>query len=58
MKRYGLRSTHNHDYSDKVLSRKGAAPATGRDTLIKLQGRVARKLDTQDSENRPAGLTT
>ena len=58
MKRYGLRSTHTHDYFDKVLSRKGAAPATGRDTLIKLQGRVARKLDTQDSENRPAGLTT
>ena len=50
--------TDNHDYFDKVLSRKGAAPATGRDTLIKLQGRVARKLDTQDSENRPAGLTT
>ena len=40
----------------KVLSREGAAPATGRDTLIKLQGRVARKLDTHDSENRPAGL--
>ena len=59
MKRYGLRSTgetDNHDYSDKDLSRKGAAPATGRDTLIKLQGRVARKLDTPDSENRPAGL--
>ena len=45
-----------HDYFDKVLSRKGAAPATGRDTLIKLQGRVARKLDTHDSENRLAGL--
>ena len=61
MKRYGLRSTGEtdiHDYFDKDLSRKGAAPATGRDTLIKLQGRVARKLDTQDSENRPAGLTT
>ena len=58
MKRYGLRSTHTHDYFDKDLSRKGAAPAAGRDTLIKLQGRVARKLDTQDSENRPAGLTT
>ena len=59
MKRYGLRSTgetDTHDYIDKVLSRKGAAPATGRDTLIKLQGRVARKLDTHDSENRPAGL--
>ena len=41
MKRYGLRSTgetDTHDYFDKVLSRKGAAPATGRDTLIKLQG--------------------
>ena len=61
VKRYGLRSTgetDTHDYFDKVLSRKGAAPATGRDTLIKLQGRVARKLDTQDSENRPAGLPT
>ena len=45
-----------HDYFDKDLSRKGAAPATGRDTLIKLQGRVARKLDTHDSENRLAGL--
>ena len=48
MKRYGLRSTgetDTHDYYDKDLSRKGAAPATGRDTLIKLQGRVARKLD-------------
>ena len=45
-----------HDYFDKVLSRKGAAPATGRDTLIKLQGRVARKLDTHDSENMLAGL--
>ena len=59
MKRYGLRSTgetDTHDYLDNVLSRKGAAPATGRDTLIKLQGRVARKLDTHDSENRPAGL--
>ena len=56
MKRYGLRSTHTNDYFDKVLSRKGAAPATGRDTLIKLQGRVARKLDTHDSENRLAGL--
>ena len=59
MKRYGLRSTgetDTHDYFDKVLSRKGAAPATGRDTLIKLQGRVARKLDTHDSENRLAGL--
>ena len=59
MKRYGLRSTGEtdiHDYFDKDLSRKGAAPATGRDTLIKLQGRVARKLDTHDSENRLAGL--
>ena len=59
VKRYGLRSTgetDTHDYFDKVLSRKGAAPATGRDTLIKLQGRVARKLDTHDPENRPAGL--
>ena len=59
MKRYGLRSTgetDTHDYFDKVLSRKGAAPATGRDTLIKLQGRVARKLDTHASENRLAGL--
>ena len=59
MKRYGLRSTGEtdiHDYFDKVLSRKGAAPATGRDTLIKLQGRVARKLDTHASENRLAGL--
>ena len=59
MKRYGLRSTgetDTHDYFDKVLSRKGAAPATGRDTLIQLQGRVARKLDTHDSENRLAGL--
>ena len=59
VKRYGLRSTgetDTHDYFDNVLSRKGAAPATGRDTLIKLQGRVARKLDTQDSENRLAGL--
>ena len=56
VKRYGLRSTHNHDYFDKDLSRKGAAPATGRDTLIKLQGRVARKLDTHASENRLAGL--
>ena len=61
MKRYGLRSTGEtdiHDYFDKVLSRKGAAPATGRDTLIKLQGRVARKLDTHASENRLAGLPT
>ena len=56
MKRYGPRLPIKHDYFDKVLSRKGAAPATGRDTLIKLQGPVARKLDTQDSENRPAGL--
>ena len=59
VKRYGLRSTgetDTHDYFDKVLSRKGAAPATGRDTLIKLQGRVARKLDTHASENRLAGL--
>ena len=59
MKRYGLRSTgetDTDDYFDNVLSRKGAAPATGRDTLIKLQGRVARKLDTHDSENRLAGL--
>ena len=57
-KRYGLRSTHTsrRDYFDKDLSRKGAAPATGRDTLIKLQGRVARKLDTHASENRLAGL--
>ena len=33
----GLRSTgetDTHDYYDKDLSRKGAAPATGRDTLI------------------------
>ena len=58
VKRYGPRLPIKHDYFDKVLSRKGAAPATGRDTLIKLQGRVARKLDTQDSENRPAGLPT
>ena len=61
MKRYGLRSTgetDTHDYYDKALSRKGAAPATGRDTLIKLQGRAARKLDTHDSENRLAGLPT
>ena len=61
MKRYGLRSTgetDTHDYFDKDLSRKGAAPATGRDTLIKLQGRVARKLDTHASENRLAGLPT
>ena len=29
---------------------------TWRHTLIKLQGRVARKLDTHDSENRLAGL--
>ena len=49
MKRYGPRLPIKHDYFDKDLSRKGAAPATGRDTLIKLQGRVARKLDTQDS---------
>ena len=42
VKRYGLRSTgetDTHDYYDKDLSRKGAAPATGRDTLIELQGR-------------------
>ena len=59
MKRYGLRSTgetDTHDYFDNVLSHQGAAPATGRDTLIKLQGRVARKLDTHASENRLAGL--
>ena len=56
VKRYGPRLSITHDYFDKVLSRKGAAPATGRDTLIKLQGRVARKLDTHDSENRLAGL--
>ena len=48
VKRYGPRLPIKHDYYDKVLSRKGAAPATGRDTLIKLQGRVARKLDTHD----------
>ena len=59
MKRYGLRSTgetDTHDYFDKVLSRKGAAPATGRDTLIQLQGRDVRQLDTHASENRLAGL--
>ena len=27
VKRYGLKSTDTHDYFDKVLSRKGAAPA-------------------------------
>ena len=56
VKRYGPRLPIKHDYFDKDLSRKGAAPATGRDTLIKLQGRVARKLDTHASENRLAGL--
>ena len=45
VKRYGPRLSLTRDYFDKVLSRTGAAPATGRDTLIKLQGRVfARKL--------------
>ena len=45
VKRYGPRLSTTHNYFDKVLSRKGAArgvgaaPATGRDTLIKLQGR-------------------
>ena len=39
VKRYGPRLPIKHDYFDKDLSRKGAAPATGRDTLIKLQGR-------------------
>ena len=39
VKRYGPRLPIKHDYFDKVLSRKGAAPATGRDTLTKLQGR-------------------
>ena len=34
VKRYGPRLSLTHDYFDKVLSRKGAAPATGRDTLI------------------------
>ena len=58
VKRYGPRLPIKHDYFDKDLSRKGAAPATGRDTLIKLQGRVARKLDTHASENRLAGLPT
>ena len=57
LRRDPLRLYMAHDYFDKVLSRKGAAPAAnGRDTLTQLQGRVARKLDTQDSENRLAGL--
>ena len=56
VKRYGPRLPLTHDYFDNDLSRKGAAPATGRDTLIELQGRVARKLDTHASENRLAGL--
>ena len=51
VKRYGLRSTgetDTHDYFDKVLSRKGAAPATGRDTLLAGAG----KLDTRKTGSR------
>ena len=52
VKRYGLRSNHTHDYFDKVLSRKGAAPAP-------VSGYPAcRGGETGHPENRLAGLPT
>ena len=51
MKRYGLRftgETDTHDYYDKALPRQGAAPATGRDTLLAGAG----KLDTRKTGSR------
>ena len=38
VKRYGPRLPITHDYFDKVLSRKGAAPATGSGYQNRLAG--------------------
>ena len=58
VKRYGLRSTgetDTHDYIDKDLSRKGAAPATGRDTLINPFQRSIKRVGTvHNRRSRPS----